>query len=85
MMICARFCFVAFGGQTAQAVIATELDHQHADVAVQCVLDTAHAAGRRVAGHTLVHDLDVVTLRVQSLLQERGTDSSFVAPDHSPR
>ena len=70
--------------QTAKTVVGAELDDQNPHVALERPVETAEAAGRRVARHAGVDDLVVDTLSVRSRAWiSDGTDSSFAA--RSPR
>ena len=82
------------GRQAAQPVVAAELDDQDADVAVEGPVQPPQAAGRRVAGHAGVDDLEAEALAIDALLEPgregllaaqavAGRDA--VAEDHEAR
>ena len=57
------------GRQAAQPVVAAELDDQDADVAVEGPVQPPQAAGRRIAGHAGVDDLEAEALAIDALLE----------------
>ena len=57
------------GRQAAQPVVAAELDDQDADVAVERPVQPPQAAGRRIAGHAGVDDLEAEALAIDALLE----------------
>ena len=64
--------------QAAQPVVAAELDDQDADVAVEGPVEPSQAAGRGVARHAGVDDLEAEALAIDALL-EAGREGLLAA------
>ena len=59
------------GLQPAQRVVAAERHDEDPHVALERPVEPRQAAGRRIAGHPGVHDLEMKALSVRPLLQQR--------------